>query len=535
MAHSSDRGAESQNAPGALCKAPFVNLDFDPHGEVNACCANILFPLGDVRSMTLDEIWNGERVALLRSALSAGDLSLGCSVCAHRLQHGGAERPFETYSGFEMPVTEDQMPARMTFSLSSACNLECVMCGPNRSSLIRRNRTDLGPAHNPYGEDFHRQLEPYLDACKFVDFAGGEPFLIRGHHRIWDYLIANRLSPRCGITTNATIWNDRVEQVLDHFHTDVGVSIDGTSADVLESVRVGTKHTVVFENLERFRRHAMAKGTQVSINFTFLSHNWFELQEMLLFGEELGIRVNVMTVIDPDHGLQRMPDDELRMVHRTLTRQSDHLLPQLTLNADQWRRQLAMVDAEIERRADRVPFHPVMEPPSERNEDLVIDSIIRWARDRPALSPEELLIARRECLRHLSIWNETRSHERTHAIGTISLTLDGKVLVLHLGSVMNPPPPECVASLGDVLTAAKRQFGESMWIAEERDEGATLYHTLFLGGEAARADKDGTIIRFATLRTTGGIEVFVARDDRFVRSESRPPTPVSIRMSSLQQ
>lgn len=515
-----------------MCKAPFVNLDFDPHGDVNACCANILFPVGDVRTMTVDEIWNGERVALLRSALSAGDLSLGCSICAHRLRHDGAERPFETYAGFEIPEGEHQMPARLTFALSSACNLDCVMCGPNRSSLIRRNRTNLGPPQDPYGEDFHRQLEPYLESCEFVDFVGGEPFLIRGHHRIWEYLIANGLSPRCGITTNATIWNDRVERILDHFHTDVGVSIDGTSAEVLESVRVGAKHSVVFENLERYRRHAMAKGTQVSINFTFLRHNWFELQEMLLLGEELGIRVNVMTVIDPDHGVQRMPDDELRLVHRMMTRQSDHLLRQLSLNADQWRRQVAMVDAELERRVDGVPFDPVMEPPSERSEGLVIDSIMRWVADHPEPSPDELSQARRQCVHHLSLWNEGRSEERARPAGTLSLTLEGRVIAQRLGSVMDPPPLGGETTLWDVIAAAKRQFGESMWIAEERDEGATLHHTLFLGGEAVRADKDGTVIRLATVRTTDGIEVFVARDDRFARPKAHPPAPVSVSMPS---
>ena len=75
------------------CAAPFVTLEFGAYGMVQACCANALYPIGDVRHQTIQEIWDGYRVNQLRDAFRRGDLGPGCGVCRFRLLHTPGELP----------------------------------------------------------------------------------------------------------------------------------------------------------------------------------------------------------------------------------------------------------------------------------------------------------------------------------------------------------------------------------------------------------------------------------------------------------
>ena len=48
-----------------------------------------------------------------------------------------------------------------------------------------------------------------------AQFLGGEPFLARETLEIWDLMLADGLTTPCAVTTNGTIYNARVERILD--------------------------------------------------------------------------------------------------------------------------------------------------------------------------------------------------------------------------------------------------------------------------------------------------------------------------------
>ncbi|MFM7068436.1 MAG: SPASM domain-containing protein, partial [Actinomycetes bacterium] len=164
-----------------LCGAPFVAMEFDPFGDVQVCCANSLYPIGNVAESSLHEIWHGPRARAIRAALTDGDMSLGCSVCRYRLTFGHGDLARDYYDNFPLPeLDSDGQPAwphSLQFSLHNTCNLECVMCGADRSSKIRTRRSGLEPLPHAYGDAFFEQVVPFLEHAAIVDFSGGEPFL----------------------------------------------------------------------------------------------------------------------------------------------------------------------------------------------------------------------------------------------------------------------------------------------------------------------------------------------------------------------
>ena len=127
-------------------------------------------------------------------AVQRGDLSYGCGNCRHRLEHGTGYADVEYYRWMPEPA-DPAWPEVMAFGLSNTCNLACVMCGGNLSSRLRalEGRPRLEPA---YGDRFFAELEEFLPHVRRTEFRGGEPFLIREHHRVWDLLADLGLSPR---------------------------------------------------------------------------------------------------------------------------------------------------------------------------------------------------------------------------------------------------------------------------------------------------------------------------------------------------
>ena len=157
--------------------------------------------------------------------------------------------------------------------------------------------------------------------------AGGEPFLIRGHRRIWELLEELEQAPIVSVTTNGTIWNDYVESVLDAFDTNICVSVDGVTPETFEQIRVGSSFDVVMANLDRFRRYADERGTGVFLSFSLLKQNWFELGPLLRFAEEHGISVSVQTVHEVDFGVQWLETAELQLVVEMLEAEDREIWP----------------------------------------------------------------------------------------------------------------------------------------------------------------------------------------------------------------
>jgi molybdenum cofactor biosynthesis enzyme MoaA len=509
-------------------------MEFDPFGDVQACCANTLFPLGNVATMSIDEIWQGPRAELLRRSVLDGDLTLGCTVCRHRIDHDEAERPYE---GYEFPLVEDdagRWPYQLTFALQNTCNLACGMCGADRSSTIRSRRAHLPPLRDAYADPFFEQIVPYLQRCERVDFVGGEPFLIRGHDRIWDLMIDLGVHPACGITTNGTVWNERVERVLDAFDTDVRLSVDGRSAAVFEAIRVGAGRDQVYENLDRFHRYTVERGTAMIVNWSLVQQNWFELGEMLRWAEGRDIEVRVMTVIEPGFGVQRFDDAELGVVAEVLRSQSVGLRPMLERNGLIWDRQIEMVEAELARRRAQIPTRPYLEPPSSEHPATVAAAILGLLAPladqgdsgpcgRSTAEVQEAAVA--DLLR----WGTGRPDAAALPIGTVRIDAGGTVVHAELRSLVGGDPAP--TDLGEVFELLREAFGGHLWLLDELARADRVDHTLFLGPEVR--DKLGFVVRTSAVRDGDVIEVLIAVDDWF-RPAPAPATraggrPVRVR------
>lgn len=358
----SARRAWSAGRPGrghavdAVCVAPWVSLEFDPSGLVYGCCANQTFPLGRIGEQRLAELWSGPRASVLRDALSRWDMSVGCGSCRWHLEHGRLDPDAAVYDRYTLDTSEPAGPASMTFALSNRCNLGCVMCTPELSSTLRR-AAGLPAIESPYDDEFFDDLTAYLPGLQYAKFLGGEPFLIREHHRVWDLMAAVGGPPRIQVTTNGTVWNRRVESVLNDFAVDVTVSVDGVTAATYESIRAGANFAVVRTNIEQFRQRCAAVGAELRLCFCLMERNWHELPDFLRWVDHLGAAVSINVVSDIGMAFHDLPLAALEQAAAQWAA-ADATLHLTPATAEVWTTQLVQLDSVIAERRAGLPPSP---------------------------------------------------------------------------------------------------------------------------------------------------------------------------------
>ncbi len=340
--------------PYSACYAPSVQLYFQPDGDVRACCRNMSYPLGNVGSTRLTDIWEGARRHELVGRLAADDYSHGCEGCEWEINTEGRDGSYaQSFEALAGHLTADpasgEWPRWMEFNLSNSCNLQCIQCNGDLSSSIRIHREKRPAQPAVYGDDFFEDLRlflPHLEACQF---AGGEPFLGSENFRAWDIVAEVAPDLTCRVVTNATQWNKRVERVLEQVRIAPTFSIDGITRDTYESIRIDSDYDAVMTNIDRFCDYAARVGTDVSINFCLMAQNHHEFGALLLFAEERGIRVNVSVVHYPEHcSIARIDPTEIAAIHGSLLEESERISDRLELNADTWRTEVARIGSWLD-------------------------------------------------------------------------------------------------------------------------------------------------------------------------------------------
>ncbi|HWC95184.1 MAG TPA: radical SAM protein [Candidatus Sulfopaludibacter sp.] len=333
----------STKAFQSACYAPFVSLSFTPRGEVQVCCRNWQYSLGNVGRQSLAEVWNGPELKRLRTEMNDYKFGFGCDLCEWQVVNSN-----ESYANFfdRFPVASEtpEWPQTMNFALSNACNYECVMCSGELSSLIRSRREGLPPLPKVYGDSFFAEIRPYLRNLKQIIFYGGEPFITPECFRMWEMMIEDGLTYPCHVTTNGSKYNDKVKRILDSLLMSISISLDGATRETLETVRVNAKYDEVMANLNLFREHIRRRNTYMNISFCLMQQNWHEFGDVLLIAEDLGIDLFVNTVVDPEHcSLYKLSKEELNRIVAALEKQAPGLEGRLHKNRHVWEEQLEIL------------------------------------------------------------------------------------------------------------------------------------------------------------------------------------------------
>lgn len=522
--HSDAREMWQRNRPttthpfDTACVAPWVSIEFDPSGLVYSCCTSQMYPLGRIGQDRLRDLWGGPRAQVLRDALRNWDLTVACGPCRWHLEHGRPDPVAAVYDELSPTSLDPVGPQMMLFALSNRCNLGCVMCTPELSSTLR-TKAGMAPIVSPYDDQFFEDLEPLLGGLRLAKFLGGEPFLAPEHQRVWDLMDQLATPPRQQITTNGTIWTDRVEWVLDRFESDISISVDAATAETYAAIRRGGDFGDLMRNVDRFRRRCSEKGTELHVSYCLMAQNVHELGGFLEWAEQFEVRSSVNLVTDTGLALYDLPTGQLEAIQRDWDVEDRARRGALRTNLPVWETQLTQLSAVIaERLAGDVPI-PLQARGVEEHEFVPLSQGASGRVRRPVHRADDIRVAQHR--RRLQDWSGEGPVAEVHSTDGVVTAVRGDHPRLGITSASMLGQP--IETLPEVMARAD---GRPAWLIERADLDEYVVRTLALASSRPARGAPGSMIRTIELSVHGGSVLLVAEDLIY---DAIDVVPVSIR------
>lgn len=282
--HSNLRSIVSRlNLPNEnFCVLPWVALEIQPDGNHAVCCLaeeTIKNEKGvhlTVTENTLDEVLDSESMKQLRRDFLNDTKPSTCAKCWRVEDSGGISKRLNTLDRLKhmgianQTWTEDRKELMMfDLKIGNICNLKCRICGSYSSSQIATEELPKQDKKESFAytmlekgrwpreqQHFWDRLHELSGDIRYLEFTGGEPFLIQEHFAFLQHLVDMGVAGNVEIhyNTNGTQYPEKAREIWQHFKlVEVAFSID----DVEERFEYQRKNAVwseVNDNIQRFKR-----------------------------------------------------------------------------------------------------------------------------------------------------------------------------------------------------------------------------------------------------------------------------------------
>jgi MoaA/NifB/PqqE/SkfB family radical SAM enzyme len=268
-----------------FCVLPWVSLETSPIGTVRPCCLaeeEITDNDGqkfDLNTASFANIQNSGYMQNLRQNFLDAKQPQTCRKCWREERSGRTSKRMHTLDRLkhmlpDQPWTADARPLMfLDLKLGNICNLKCRICGSWSSSTFaveeleqlssneqkkasyhyQMLRQGAWPRENPV---FWKEIDQVVDQIRYIEFTGGEPFMIQEHFDMLQGLVDRGIAGQIEIhyNTNGTQWPAHAESIWRHFKTvEIAFSIDdiGTRFEYQRSNAVWSEVEI---NLAQFKQ-----------------------------------------------------------------------------------------------------------------------------------------------------------------------------------------------------------------------------------------------------------------------------------------
>ena len=267
-----------------FCVLPWISLETSPIGTVRPCCLydgevqngqSVKF---DLNKDNLKDIQRSEYMNQLRGKFLQGEQPAECRRCWAEEDANRTSKCMHTLDRLknilkdETEWTAEPKPLMfLDLKLGNICNIACRICGSWSSSTFageeikelpfEKRKESFAYQMNRRGNwprkslTFWEDLEAQAPHIRYIEFTGGEPFMIQEHFDFLQYLINNDYAQNIEIhyNTNTTLYPDDDTVWKPFKHVEVAFSIDDLR-ERFEYQRYGASWKTLNKNLERFKK-----------------------------------------------------------------------------------------------------------------------------------------------------------------------------------------------------------------------------------------------------------------------------------------
>jgi hypothetical protein len=267
-----------------FCVLPWISLENSPIGTVRPCCLaeeEIVDDNGDkfdLNSANFAEIQNSQYMQNLRQEFLDQKQPGACRKCWREERAGRTSKRMHTLDRLKHMLpdqtwTADAKPLMfLDLKLGNICNLKCRICGSWSSSQFaveelanlapdedrktnhhyQMLKQGAWPRENPI---FWKEIDQVVDQIRYIEFTGGEPFMIQEHFDMLQGLVDRGIAGNIEIhyNTNGTQYPEDADAIWQHFKlVEIAFSIDDVG-ERFEYQRTNAVWKEVCRNIGWFR------------------------------------------------------------------------------------------------------------------------------------------------------------------------------------------------------------------------------------------------------------------------------------------
>lgn len=266
-----------------FCVLPWISMEASPVGTVRPCCLaddEIIDDAGnkfELSTADFVDIQNSRHMRRLREQFLAGDRPQTCRKCWNEERGGRTSKRMHTLDRLKHAITDTEWTADakplmfLDLKLGNICNLKCRICGSWSSSQFATEEINQLPREQQKSShayqmlragawprentQFWQQIDSVLTDIRYIEFTGGEPFMIDEHFAMLQGIVDRGIAGQVEIhyNTNGTHYPEQAEKIWKHFKTvEIAFSIDDVG-ERFEYQRTNAVWHEVCANLDRFR------------------------------------------------------------------------------------------------------------------------------------------------------------------------------------------------------------------------------------------------------------------------------------------
>ena len=333
------------NLPNSICMLPWISIEASPMGTARPCClAREEIPNIDLRTNTLEDAYKSEYMQDLRQQFRRGERPETCQLCWDEEAAGRDSKRIHSQVRLKelYPQVDwaNDTPDQLWFidlKLGNICNLKCRICGSWSSSKWAEEEMNYLPDHADKKSHiaytwlkqgawprkspaFWNNLMDILPNIKYIEFTGGEPWLIKEHFDLLKIAVDSGDSKHIDIhyNTNAThLPEDFDTEIWKYFgRVDIAFSIDNVG-DRFEYERYGA----TWDQANKVIKYVHWSQLQypnitTQLCFTINIQNVYYLDELLAWADTKPFGSVYFNMLhSPDHmSIQRMTPQAQAMV-----------------------------------------------------------------------------------------------------------------------------------------------------------------------------------------------------------------------------
>jgi MoaA/NifB/PqqE/SkfB family radical SAM enzyme len=232
----------------------------------------------ELSKASFQEIQNSSHMRNLRAQFLAGEKPQTCRKCWNEERSGRDSKRIHTLNRLKHMLPDqdwstDAKPLMfLDLKLGNICNLKCRICGSWSSSQFATEELNSMPREEQKSshayqmlragawprenEQFWSQIDSVLTDIRYIEFTGGEPFMIDQHFDMLQGIVDRGIAHQVEIhyNTNGTQYPEKAIEIWRHFKTvEIAFSIDDLGQR-FEYQRTNADWNKVCVNLERFKQ-----------------------------------------------------------------------------------------------------------------------------------------------------------------------------------------------------------------------------------------------------------------------------------------